>query len=82
MYTKVEKKIKMIALFENGKIIPKIFKYSNRDYKVVEISLAYEERDGRSVNYYFGIATDNGNVMKLRYNDVGLTWWLDEIWGD
>lgn len=82
MYTKVNQKIKMMAMFENGKIIPKVFRYENRDYKVKAISLAYEERDGRSINYYFGIETEDGNVMKLRYNDEQLTWWLDEIWGD
>jgi len=82
MYTKVDKKIKMIALFENGKIVPKIFRWQSRDYKVKEVSLAYDERDGRSKNYYFGIETEDGNVMKLKYNDEKLTWWLDEIWGD
>lgn len=82
MYTKVDKKVKMMALFEDGKIVPKVFRYSNREYKVKEINLAYQERDGRSINYYFGIETEDGNVMKLRYNDERLTWWLDEIWGD
>lgn len=82
MYTKVDKKIKMIALFENGKIVPKIFKYSSRDYKVSEVSLAYNERDGRSINYYFGVQTEDGHVMKLRYNNEQLVWWLDEIWDD
>jgi hypothetical protein len=82
MYTQIGKKIKVIALFENGKVIPKIFRYDNRDHKVKEVSLAYEERDGRSINYHFGIETEGGNVMKLRFNNEKLTWWLDEVWGD
>ncbi len=82
MYTRIDKKIKTIALFENGKVIPKIFRYANRDYKVRGISLAYQEREGRSVNYYFGIETDEGGVYKLHYNDEKLTWWLDEVWQD
>ena len=82
MYTDINKKIKVIALFENGKIIPKIFRWQNRDYKIKEISLAYQEREGRSVNYFFGVETEDGNVMKLRYNDEKLTWWLLETWVD
>jgi len=82
MYNTINQKIKMMALFDGGKIIPKVFKWQNRDYKVKEISICYEEREGRSINYYFGIETADGNVMKLRYNDEKLTWWLDEIWSD
>lgn len=82
MYTVVGKKVKMMALFEGGKIIPKVFRYGGRDYKVREISLAYQEREGRSVNYYFGVETDDGGVMKLHYNDEKLTWTLNEIWTD
>lgn len=82
MYTKIAKKIKMIALFENGQVVPKVFRWQSRDYKIKEISLVYQEREGRSVNYHFGIETDEGGVFKLRYNNEQLTWWLDEIWGD
>jgi hypothetical protein len=82
MYTNINKKIKMMALFENGKIIPKVFRYEGRDYKIKEISIVYQEREGRSINHYFSVETEDGNVFKLRYNDEKLTWWLDEIWGD
>jgi len=82
MYTEINKKIKVIALFENGKIIPKVFRYSNRDYRVREISLTYDERVGRAKNYFFGVETEDGNVFKLKYNDENLTWWLNEIWSD
>lgn len=82
MYTKINKKVKIIALFEAGKVVPKILRYGNRDYKVKEVSLAYQEREGRSVNYYFGVETDGGSVFKLRYNDAQLDWWLEEVWSD
>jgi hypothetical protein len=80
MYTKINKKVKMMALFENGKVIPKVFRYQNIDHKIKEVSLAYQEREGRSVNYYFGIETDGGSVFKLRYNDEQLAWEILDVW--
>lgn len=44
--------------------------------------MAYQEREGQSMNYYFSVEDDNSNVFKLRYNDQKLTWWLEEQWVD
>lgn len=75
-------KIEVVALFRTGHIEPVIFKWNNGKYKIKTVTLAYQERDGASMNYYFSIVAENGNVFKLRYNDQKLTWWLEEIWVD
>jgi hypothetical protein len=80
MYTSIDEKVKMVAVFEKGQIIPRLFRWHSRDYKIKEISIRYQEREGRSINYFFGVETDTGNVFKLRYNDEQLTWWLTEVW--
>lgn len=82
MYTRIDKKIKVIALFESGKIIPKIFRYSNRDYKIKEISMVYTESSGSSINHYFAVMTDDGGVFKLFFNDKSLVWILEEVWSE
>ena len=82
MYTNINEQVKMIVVFDRGIVTPRLFRWHNRDYKVSEISMRYQEREGRSVNYFFGIETDNGNVFKLRYNDEQLAWWLMEVWSD
>ncbi len=80
MYTTIDKKVKMIALFDGGRVIPRIFRWQNRDHKVREVSISYREREGRSVSYYFGIETEDGGVFKLKYNDQQLIWTLLEVW--
>jgi len=82
MYTAINRKVQVVALFQNGKIIPKIFKWQSRDYKVHEISLYYTERDGKSINHYFGILTSDGNVFKLSFNNLSLIWILQEVWSE
>ncbi len=80
MYTEINETVKMLALFNNGSVIPQKFRWHNRDYVVKEVSLAYQQREGRSVNYYFSIETTDGGVFKICYNDEGLDWKLLEIW--
>ena len=82
MYEVIGDKVKVLAAFENGKIIPKVFRWQNRDYKIKEINIVYQEREGRSVNYFFGVETVDGNIFKLKYNDEKLTWWVNEVWKD
>lgn len=80
MYQEVEEKIKVLAAFANGQIIPKIFEWSGRKYKIGRVALAYQERSGRSINYYFSVECESGGVFKLKYNDENLTWMLEEHW--
>lgn len=80
MYQTVGKKVKVLAAFEDGKIIPMKFKWSGRDHRIKKVNLFYEERSGRSINYYFSVETETGGVFKLRYNDENLSWTLEEYW--
>jgi hypothetical protein len=79
-YEIINEKVKMMASFDNGTCLPVIFKWKNRNYKIAKVNLAYQEREGRSINYYYSVETDTGGVFKLRYNDEKLIWWLEEYW--
>ncbi len=80
MYEKVEEKVKMLAIFEGGAVVPQIFKWQNRTYKIKNVNLAYQEREGRSINYYYSVDCEDGGVFKLKYNDENLTWTIEELW--
>lgn len=80
MYQKCDDKIRMMADFDSGQIRPVIFSWNNKKYKVKDLSLAYQERDGASMNYYFSVECEGGGVFKLRYNDQKLIWVLEEYW--
>lgn len=80
MYETVNEKVKMMASFDKGTCLPVVFKWKGRNYKIAKVNLAYQERDGRSINYYYSVEADTGAVFKLRYNDEKLIWWLEEYW--
>jgi hypothetical protein len=79
-YETIGDKIKVMATFDKGTCLPVIFKWKSRNYKVGKVNLAYQERDGRSINYYYSIETDTGGIFKLKYNDEKLLWFLEELW--
>jgi hypothetical protein len=80
MYQEVKEKIKVMAIFSGGKVIPKVFKWSGRDYKVSNINIIYEEREGKAINYFFSVTCMSGGVFKLKYSDIKLIWVLEEYW--
>jgi hypothetical protein len=82
MYETIGDKIKMLATFEHGIISPCLFRWNNREYRVKEISLRYQEKSGVSVNHFFAVETEDGNVFKLSFNDRSLVWKLEEVWND
>lgn len=78
-YQEIKEKIKVLAIFKNGTIFPHIFEWNNRRHKVDKVNLSYQEREGASINYYFAIES-KGLIAKLKYNDKGMDWSIEEVW--
>lgn len=86
-YQEIGEKIKVLAIFKNGTVFPHIFEWSGRRYKIDKVNLAYQEREGGSINYYFAIESlsassrqESSLVAKIKYNDKSMIWTLEEIW--
>jgi hypothetical protein len=80
MYDSINEKIKVLAVFENGIIAPRLFSWSNRNYKIKNISMRYQDKEGASVEHFFSVETDDGGVFKLSLNNVSMVWKLREVW--
>lgn len=80
MYEEVGENIKVLAIFDNGQIIPKIIKWGRRKLTIKKVNLEYQERDGQSINYFFAVETDKDDVLKIKYNNEKLTWTIEEVW--
>ena len=80
MYQEVGEKVKVRADFEAGRVIPRVIKWRGRTILVKKINLVSQEREGRSINYYFAVETNKGNALKLKYNNEKLIWTLEELW--
>ena len=78
-YQEIGEKIKVLAMFKNGTVFPRVFDWNNRRHTVDKVNLSYQEREGGSVSYFFAIEA-NGLVAKIKYNDESLIWTVEEIW--
>jgi hypothetical protein len=78
-YTDVGEKIKVIAVFKEGTIFPYAFDWGQKRFRVDKVNLAYQEREGSSINYFFAIEA-GGLIGKIKYNNISFVWTLLEIW--
>lgn len=80
MYEEVKETVKVRADFEAGQVIPRAVKWQGRTLLIQKVNLVSQEREGRSINYYFAVETNKGNALKLKYNNEKLIWTLEELW--
>ena len=80
MYQEVGEKVKVRADFEAGRVIPRVIKWQGRTILIKKVNLVSQEREGKSINYYFAVETDKESVLKLKYNNEKLTWTVEEFW--
>lgn len=79
MYQEIGEKLNVLAIFKNGTVFPHSFSWWGKKYKIDKVNLSYQEREGKSINYYFAIEA-GGLVAKLKYNNTLLLWTIEEIW--
>lgn len=78
-YQEIKEQIKVAAVFKNGTVFPYVFEWQKKRRKIDKVNLAYQEREGGSINYWYAVES-GGLVAKLKYNNVSMIWKLEEIW--
>ncbi len=78
MTTNVNEKIKVVSLFENGKIKPFLFSWRNRHYRIFRQIFSYSKSVGREKIFYFSV--DAGGVFfELAFNQQKFSWEITKI---
>lgn len=72
--------MKLLASFESGRVTPRALYRGKRRFTIEKVNLEYQEREGTSLNYYFAVETNGGDVWKIAYNNERLVWTLEEVW--
>lgn len=78
-YQEIREQIKVLAVFKNGTVFPYVFEWNGQRRKIDKVNLSYQEREGASINYWFAVESA-GLVAKIRYNNMSMTWSMEEIW--
>ena len=74
----LDEPIRVAALFEHGKIIPQIFFWNNKPYKINRVNFFWQERQGREVISNFSVET-LGGPYQISFNNHSLSWRLNKI---
>lgn len=80
-YEEIKEKIKVLAIFKDGTVFPYCFDWQGKRRVIQRVNLAYQEREGSHINYYFAVEA-KGLVGKIKYMSGSLVWELTEIWVD
>lgn len=78
MYDPVHEKIKVDAIFENGKVSVTRFKWKNKVYKVDQVTLVTKAYRGRDAVWLVYVTTLTA-AYKLRFDTDTLNWWMEEF---
>ena len=78
MTTPINEKIKVVSLFELGKMKPILFSWRNRNYKILETVFSYSKNKGKDKIFYFSVNT-GGSVFELAFNQQKFSWEITKI---
>ncbi|RJR25800.1 hypothetical protein C4578_01015 [Candidatus Microgenomates bacterium] len=78
MDTKINEKVRVVCLFENGRIKPFVFSWRNRNYKILQTVFIYSKNIGSDKITYFSVDTGNA-VFELAFNQQKFSWEITKI---
>lgn len=79
MYQTITEPIEVAAVFRQGKVMPKKFKWRQRVYPIDQITLSADFKDGGVRQRLYAVVAA-GNTYRLRYNRESEQWLLVEVW--
>ena len=71
--------VEVIAAFNKNGLIPRILKWGQRRYKILQVNLVHTIKEG-VVRIYFFSVSDGSNAWKLGFNTETLTWWVEDTY--
>lgn len=69
----LNERIQVLAWFRNGKIMPRVFVWRDKKYKIKQITYNWQERQGREIISYFSVDTD-ADLYQISFNNTSLSW--------
>ncbi|MBU2577685.1 hypothetical protein KKA69_02525 [Patescibacteria group bacterium] len=78
MATQINEKVRVVCLFENGKLKPFVFSWRKRNYKILQTVFSYSKNIGKETLVYFSVDT-GGAVFELAFNKEKFSWEITKI---
>jgi len=77
----IHEKIKVAAVFEDNRVVPRWFFWGRQKHEVRGIEHSWRSREGETALLFFAV-TDGANVYELRLNQKTLEWHLEKVYMD
>ncbi len=74
----LNERIQVFAWFRNGKIIPRVFIWRDKKYRIKQITYNWQEKQGRQVINYFSVSTGL-DLYQISFNNTTLGWRINRI---
>ena len=75
----INEEIKVGAVFDDHKVIPKWFYWAKRKHEIKKIEHTWRAKDGEAGLIFFSV-TAGANVYEIRLNQKTLEWHLEKIY--
>lgn len=75
--TNIDKIIKVGALFQGGRIVPRWFLHEHKKYEIKEVNYQWEDYDGMEKLMFFAVS-DGVNSYEISFNLKRLVWKLNK----
>ena len=73
----LNERIQVFAWFKNGKILPRLFVWNNRKYKIREVTYKWQEHQGREVINCFTVSTGI-DLYQISFNNITYGWRINK----
>lgn len=81
MYDQINEVVEVLVSFKKNEIIPKIFNWRRKIYKIDKVHLVHTSKIGNQILYHFSV-TDTTNYFELIFNPFTLTWTLGNLYNN
>ena len=79
VFQKIGEKIAVAGFYDKAKFTPKRFKWHTREYKIEEITIASDIKDGGVKKRMYSVLC-SGNLYRICFNRDDEIWILEEVW--
>jgi len=75
----VNENIAVEAFFNAGKLIPRLFIWNKRDYKISKVNCSWQAREGSELISFFSVNTNSADNYEISFSNKTFNWRLDKI---
>ena len=74
----LNQRIEVLSWFRNGRILPRLFNWNNKVYKIKEVTYRWQERRGQELISFFSVRT-SANLYQISFNNTTYSWCIDKV---